>query len=358
MNIQEIPIGIVGAGNIAQVHLTAYRNRGFNVVAVCDIDEDRLKTSADKFGIQKRFKDVTEMVKLKEIQVVDVAIQPWDRPDVIEAAAKAGKHILCQKPLALSMEHAVSFVETCERYGVKLMVNQNSCFVPGFLAIEPYIKPEYLGDIYFASIEATGFVPNFPERHVIPAMTVHHLALIRKWFGEISSVFAMAQRDGGDIKDGENFAMLMLEFESGMLGTKWRGEAAFQCLLITNWCWRGEAGRRNHSLEEIRIQGTKGTIFGNSQQMNVHLTEPKVDNIRPEIKGVWFPDAFGNSMAHFLECVVCDRVPITNGRDNLNVMRAIFAAYRSIEEKRAVRPSEIPWDADMDYNPKRLCEKS
>ena len=56
MNIQEIPIGIVGAGNIAQVHLTAYRNRGFNVVAVCDIDEDRLKTSADKFGIQKRFK--------------------------------------------------------------------------------------------------------------------------------------------------------------------------------------------------------------------------------------------------------------------------------------------------------------
>jgi predicted dehydrogenase len=166
------------------------------------------------------------------------------------------------------------------------------------------------------------------------------MALIRKWFGEISNVFAMAQRDGGDIKDGENFAMLMLEFESGM-----------QCLLITNWCWRGEVGRRQHPVEEIRIQGTKGTILGNSQQMNVHLTEPGVENIRPEINGVWFPDAFGNSMAHFLACVAYDRVPITNGRDNLNVMRAMFAAYRSIEEKRAVHPSEILWNADMDYNP-------
>ena len=342
MNIQEIPIGIVGAGNIAQTHLTAYRNRGFNVVAVCEVDEEKLKATADKFGIQKRFKDANEMTELKEIQVVDVAIQPWDRPPVIEAAAKAGKHILCQKPFALSMRHAVSFVETCERYGVKLMVNQNSCFVPGFLAIEPYIKPEYLGDIYFASIEATGFVPNFPERHVILAMTVHHIALIRKWFGEISNVFAMGRREGGEIRDGENFAMLMLEFESGM-----------QCLLITNWVWRGEAGHRQHSMEEIRIQGTKGTIFGNSQDMNVHLTEPKVENIRPEIKGVWFPDAFGNSMAHFLECVAYDRVPITNGRDNLNVIRACFAAYRSNEEKRAVSPCEIPWDADMDYNPKQ-----
>jgi len=341
MNIQEIPIGIVGAGNIAQTHLTAYRNRGFNVVAVCEIDEERLKKTADKFDIQKRFKHISEMVELKEIQIVDIAIQPWDRPPVIEAAAKAGKHILCQKPFAMSIKHAVSFVEICERYGVKLMVNQNSCFVPGFLAIEPYIKPEYLGNIYFASIEATGFVPNFPERHVILAMTVHHIALIRKWFGEISSVFAMAQREGGEIIDGENFAMLMLEFGSGM-----------QCLLITNWVWRGEIGYRQHSMEEIRIQGTKGTIFGNSQQMNVHLTEPKVENIQPEIKGVWFPDAFGNSMAHFLECVAYDRVPITNGRDNLNVIRACMAAYRSIEEKRAVSLCEIPWDSDMDYNPK------
>lgn len=339
-SIQEIPIGIVGTGNIAQTHLTAYRNRGFNVVAACDIDEKKLKTTADKFGIQKRFTDIQEMVQLPELQVVDVAIQPWQRPPVIEAVAQAGKHILCQKPLALSMQHAVSFVETCERYAVKLMVNQNSCFVPGFLAVEPYLKPEYLGDIYFASIEATGFYPNFPERHIILAMTVHHVALVHKWFGDIHSVFAMAKREGGEIRDGENLGVLLLEFESGL-----------QCLLVTNWCWRGEVGRRNHSTEEIRIQGTKGTIFGHSQEMNVHLTEPKVKNIRPEINGVWFPDAFGNSMAHFLECIAYDHVPITNGRDNLHVIRAIFAAYCSIEEKRAVSLSEIPWDAEMDYNP-------
>jgi predicted dehydrogenase len=342
MSIQNIPIGIIGTGGIAQVHLTAYKSRGFNVVAVCDIDENKVKTTAEKFGIKKYFTDFNKLLQIPEIQVVDIALQPWQRLPVIEASAKAGKHILCQKPFAMSMKHAVAFVDICESYGVKLMVNQNSCFVPGFLAIEPYMKPEFMGDIYYSSIEATGFYPNFPERHLISAMIVHHIALVHKWFGNISSVFAMATREGGKIEDGENLGVLMLEFESGV-----------KCLLVTNWVWRGDAGGRNHPIEEIRIQGTKGNIFGHSEDMNVHLTEPEIKDIRPEIKGIWFPDAFGNSMAHFLECVAKDLVPITNGRDNLDqVMRTVFAAYRSIEEKRAISPQEIPYDSDINLNRK------
>ena len=340
MNIKDIPIGIIGTGGIAQVHLRAYKDKGFNVVAACDIDENRLKSTADRFEIKKRSTNFEDIVKLADVQVIDIALQPWQREPVIEAAARAGKHILCQKPFAMSMKHAYLFVKTCERYGVKLMVNQNSCFVPGFLAIEPYFKPEFLGDIYFASIEATGFVPDFNERHLIPAMMVHHIALVHKWFGKIISVYAMAHRDGGQIKDGENLGVLMLEFENGV-----------KCLLVTNWCWRGGVGSRNHPAEEIRIQGTKGTIFGNSQNMNVHLTVPETKDIQPEIKGVWFPDAFGNSMEHFLECVAYDRIPITSGRDNLHVMQAVFASYHSIKEKRAISPLEVPYDDYIDCNP-------
>jgi len=122
-------------------------------------------------------------------------------------------------------------------------------------------------------------------------------------------------------------------------------------LLITNWCWRGSVGHRNHPSEEIRIQGTKGTIFGNSQNMNVHITQPEAKDIKPEINGVWFPDAFGKSMEHFLQCIIDDCSPITNGRDNLHVMQTVFASYISIKEKRAVSPSEVSYDSDMNYNP-------
>jgi len=341
MDIKDIPIGVIGTGGIAQVHLTAYKSLGLNVIAACDIDEQRLNKTADKFGIEKRYVDFRDMLKIKELMVVDLPLQPWQRSPVIESAAKHGKHILCQKPFALSMKDAVSFVEFAERYGVKLMVNQNSCFVPGFLAIEPYIKDEFLGNIYYASIEATSFVPNFPEKHLIPAMMVHHIALVHKWFGEIKSVYAIAHRDGGKIEDGENLGVLILKFQNGVY-----------CLLVTNWCWRGSVGSRNHPTEEIRIQGTKGTIFGTSENMNVHLTQPEVKDVQPEIKGVWFPDAFGKSMEHFLHCVVEDRVPLTNGRDNLHVMQTVFASYLSIKENRAVSPSEVPYDSDIDYNPK------
>lgn len=341
MDIKEIPIGIVGTGGIAQVHLTAYKNLGLNVIAACDIDEKRVNATADRFGIKKRYVDYKEMLQISELMVVDVALQPWQRSPVIELSAKQGKHIFCQKPFALSMKDAVSFVNFADRYGVKLMVNQNSCFVPGFLAIEPYMKEEFLGDIYYSSIEAVGYVPDFPENHLIPAMMVHHIALVHKWFGQIKSVYAIAHRDSGKIEDGENLGVLILEFENGV-----------NCLLVTNWCWRGDPKDRYHPIEEIRIQGTKGTIFGNSQNMEVHLTQPEVKDIQPEINGVWFPDAFGKSMEHFLLCIADDRVPLTNGHDNLHVMQAVFASYISIKEKRAVSPSEVSYDSDMDYNPK------
>ena len=142
---QTFGIGLIGLG-IGQQHLLGYQRRDLHVAAICDKDVTRLNEIGDSFGINKRYTRIADLIADTDVDVVDMAVQPWIRSPIVKAAAEAGKHILCQKPFSMSMQQAVEIVNICERHNVQLMVNQNSCFVPGFLAIEPYINAEHLGE--------------------------------------------------------------------------------------------------------------------------------------------------------------------------------------------------------------------
>ena len=337
---QKFGIGLIGLG-IGQQHLLGYQRRNLHVAAICDKDVTRLNEVGKAFGINKRYTRIADLIADTDVDVVDMAVQPWIRSPIIKAAAEAGKHILCQKPFAMSMQQAVEMVNTCEQHNVQLMVNQNSCFVPGFLAIEPYIDAEHLGEIYHVSITCNGFYTEFPERHLIPAMQVHHIGLVYKWFGEYESVYCQAHGHNRSIEEGETFSVALFRSRSGV-----------QSLLSCNWAFLANSGRNlQHPHEEIRIQGTKGAIYGNSDDMTVHLTQPETHEIKPSIEGTWFPDAFGNVMAHFLECLQTGEKPITNGRSNLHVVQTLFAMHQSARSGEVVFIDDISLNGDYDLSP-------
>ncbi len=333
-------IGTIGLG-VGRGHLEAYRRQGFAVAAICDLDEERLADCARDFGITHTYTSAEALIDDPDVGLIDLAIHPWQREALVERAAAAGKPIFCQKPLAMNLRQAVRMVETCERHGVPLMVNHNSCFVPGFLAVEPYLTPEYLGTIYHAEIHNYGFWLTFPERHIIPAMMVHHLALVHKWFGPVETVYCQAHGHDRSLQEGEVMAVAQLRHAGGV-----------QTLLVNDWAYL-EATRRgpSHSTEEVRVQGTHGAVFGNSQEMTVYATRPRPVEIKPVIKAPWFPDAFGLAMQHFLECLATGAAPLTDGRGNLHVLQAVFAAWQSALDNRVVRVEEISLDADYDLKP-------
>ena len=337
---QKLGIGLIGLG-IGQQHLLGYQRRDLHVAAICDKDVTRLNEVGDSFGINKRYTRIADLIADTDVDVVDMAVQPWIRSPIVKAAAEAGKHILCQKPFSMSMQQAVEMVNICERHNVQLMVNQNSCFVPGFLAIEPYINAEHLGEIYHVSITCNGFYTEFPERHLIPAMQVHHIGLVHKWFGEYESVYCQAHGHNRSIEEGETLSVALFKSRSGVQG-----------LLSCNWAFLADPGRNlQHPHEEIRIQGTKGAIYGNSDDMTVHLTEPETHEIKPSIDGTWFPDAFGNVMAHFLECLQTGKKPITDGRSNLHVVQTFFAMHQSASSGKVVLLDDISLNGDYDLSP-------
>ena len=337
---REFGIGLIGLG-IGQQHLLGYQRQNLRVAAICDKDPTRLNEIGNTFGIDKRYTRIADLIADTDVDVVDMAVQPWIRSPIVKAAAEAGKHILCQKPFSMSMQQAVKMVNICERYNVQLAVNQNSCFVPGFLAIEPYINAEHLGEIYHVSITCNGFYTEFPERHLIPAMQVHHIGLIHKWFGEYESVYCQAHGHNRSIEKGETLSIALFKSRSGVQG-----------LLSCNWAFLANPGRNlQHPHEEIRIQGTKGAIYGNSADMTVHLTQPETREIKPSIEGTWFPDAFGNVMAHFLECLQTGEKPITVGRSNLHIVQTFFAMHQSAKSGKVVMLDDISLDGDYDLSP-------
>ena len=85
--------------------------------------------------------------------------------------------------------------------------------------------------------------------------------------------------------------------------------------------------------------------------MTVHLTEPETREIKPSIDGSWFPDAFGNVMAHFLECLQTGEKPITDGRSNLHIVQTFFAMHQSARSGKVVLIDDISPDGDYNLSP-------
>ena len=344
VNSREFGIGLIGLG-IGQQHLLGYQRKDLNVVAICDKNEERLHEVGDRFEIKKRYTRIVNLISDPDVKVVDLAVHPWIRSPIVNAAAQSGKHIFCQKPFSMTMQQAVEMVEICEKHNVQLMVNQNSCYVPGFLAIDPYINTDHLGEIYHVSITCNGFYTAYPGRHLIPVMQVHHIALINKWFGEFENVYCQAHGHDRSVEEGETMSVVLFKCRNGVKG-----------LLSCNWSFLANAGHNlQHPHEEIRIQGTKGAIYGNSSDMTVHLTEPETQQIRPDIHGTWFPDAFGNAMTHFIDCLQTSEKPQTDGRSNLHILQTVFAMHQSALTEKVVMIDNISIDGNYDISPYPVC---
>lgn len=119
-------IGVIGAGGIVAAHLDAYRTAGWKIAAICNRNVEKARTKAAEFAPAARITDVYEdILSDPSIDVVDITAHPADRLPIIEAALKAGKHVLSQKPFVLDLYEGARLVTMARDKGVKLAVNQN-----------------------------------------------------------------------------------------------------------------------------------------------------------------------------------------------------------------------------------------
>ena len=146
-----VRIGLIGAGNIAKVHLDAYKNvDNVEIAAICDINEAVLNATSEKYGIEKKFTSVDEMLKNVELDAADVCVWNCAHATCSIAALNAGLNVMCEKPMAMCAEEAEAMEAAAKKNGKLLMLGFVTRFSDEAVIAKDFIDNGYLGDIYYA----------------------------------------------------------------------------------------------------------------------------------------------------------------------------------------------------------------
>jgi predicted dehydrogenase len=339
-------IGIIGAGTIVRHgHLPAYRQLGLDVRGIYDRDPQQARQTADAFPGLDVCPSIDAMLADPAVQIIDIAITPQDQLDTARRALDAGKHLLCQKPLAPTLEEAKRLVAYAEARNLLLAVNQQMRWEPIVASVKAALDRGDLGEPVAGLIETNmdmGLPPGhwLAREHRFMALygAIHFLDSARYLFGEPQRVTARLLRHPLQHQDGETWINAWLEWPGGMMLVIFERYTNYAADLTA----------------KMRVEGTRGVIRGRFgiwdryPQPGPELVE--FQSFAPGRPGdwrtlsddqTWMPGAFGQPMLSLIHAIRTGGVPETSGRDNLKTLRLVEALYRSSDERRPVEPEEV-----------------
>lgn len=337
-------IGIVGAGGVVNyAHLPAYAQAGFKVVAIVDKDRERAEQTAVAHKVSKVYPTVEELADDPAVEVVDIAVYPWETVGIGEQAIHAGKHILCQKPLSDDYSKAVRLVSMAKEANLKMAVNQQMRWTVAINGTKQLISRGWLGAPTYGTIQVHCLTdwsiwPWMYSRKRLEVLnhSIHYIDSLRYLLGDPDRVITSGSRMPGEPTEAETRTLTIWEYDSGL-----------QVLIdVNHGVWQDD----RYAI--FRFEGTEGVIKGTIGLMyNYPAGRPDtLEFMSKRSPGYWFsarsdcrwiPDAFVGPMASLMRAVEDGSEPVTSGYDNLKTLRVVFAEYRSMEERRAVSPSDI-----------------
>jgi hypothetical protein len=344
-------IGCIGAGFIMRdCHLVAYRQAGFNPIAITSRNLDHAQAVADQHKIAKVHRNIDELLADKSIEILDIAVPPDMQAEVLRKAAEHGDHlrgILAQKPLAMSVKDARDVVERCRKAGIALGVNQNMRYDQSVRAMKDILNRGWIGEPVLATIDMRAiphWMPWAQDLHSLSTfvMSIHHLDTFRYWLGTPDRVLASTRPDPRTKfphTDGIN--LYILEYDNGIRASSWDD------------VWTGPAREGSESDIGIRwrVEGTDGLARGAIGWPSYPAKTPSTVDfstkhqpgywLQPRWPEVWFPDAFVGTMAQLLCAVEDGSEPEISGRDNVETIALCEAVFAAAKEHRVTTVREF-----------------
>lgn len=347
---REYRIGAIGAGFImADIHLVAYQWAGFPVCAIASRTSANAREVAAKRGIARVHETPEALLADPDVDIVDIAFPPHLQGEIIEQAIRQPhiKGILAQKPLAMDYADARRIVDMCRGSGKILSVNQNMRYDQSMRVLKQILDRGDIGKPVTATIEMRaiphwqGFLKKY-DRLTLLNMSIHHLDVLRFLFGEVEEISTMARSDPRtEFAHTDGICVSSLRFRNGVLGLS----------IDDIWASPTDEGFDSDTFIRWRVEGEKGLVKGtigwpdypDGSPSTLSYCAPSTGGkwVSPEWDTLWFPHAFAGVMEQLQYAVKTGEPPALTGEDNLHTMALVEAAYRSIAERRAVRPEEI-----------------
>jgi predicted dehydrogenase len=339
--MKPLKIGVIGCGSIAKHrHIPEYMaNEHAEIVAVCDIVKDRAEEMADQIGA-KAYTDYKDLLKDESIEAVSVCTPNALHAPISVEALKAGKHVLCEKPMATSTEEAEAMIVAANEAGRKLMIGHNQRFVPSHQKAKELISKGEAGKIYsFRTAFGHGGPEGWSvdgkdswffkkEEAFIGAMGdlgVHKTDLMRYILGEeFVEVGAFVETSSKENADVDDTAVCVLKTESGTIGT-----------LAASWSYQKEDN-------STVIYGEKAVLRLEEDPVNSLVVQYSTGEVvKYELGGIQTNDDGGQSASgvidRFVTSVVEDVPVAVPGEEAMKSLQVVLGALESSKTKQIIR---------------------
>jgi predicted dehydrogenase len=331
MNLPDtrLRIGLIGAGGIANAHVGGFRRNPGKVVFAAVADP--VRKNADRFVAEFNpvlYNDYHTMIEDAGIDAVDICLPHHLHKDAILAAAAAGKHVLCEKPLCLTVEEAREITAAVEKSGITVMCAHNQLFLPPVARARELLDAGLLGTIY--NIRTTdSFFNDFTRENMgwraraassgggALIDTGYHPSYLLLYLAGSKPVEATAMLSTHRLTfmEGEDSAQVLVRFRNGVMGS-----------VVTSW-----ASEASANTERFSVVGELGSMYSDGESLTYILRgkEPVTETFE------WVHE-FAAEVEHFADSIANGTAPIHSHTQGIEVLGMILAAYESASTKSIV----------------------
>jgi predicted dehydrogenase len=338
--MEKVRFGLIGTGTWGNVHAETYSTyHRASLAAVCDLDESRARNAADRWGARKVYTDYGKMLRDPDVDAVAVATPDFAHREPIVAAARAGKHIIVEKPLATTCEDLDQIAEAVTRSGVKFMVDFHNRWSPPLVVARNDIENGAIGEIVSAYLRLnnTIYVPLkmlswSAKSSILWFLGSHTVDALRFLLhDEVARVYSVS-RSGvlrGKGVDVPDIYQTILELDGGPIAT-----------IENHWIMPDTSPSYNDF--KVSVVGSKGMFNMDltHNQLIERYVEGRSDN--PDVLGA--PLVRGRhvgfvyeSIRHFVDCVADDKRAAVTLDDGVRVSTVILAIMQSALSREPVK---------------------
>jgi len=338
---KKLNFGIIGIGHVSSIHAQCIQQlETCRLVAVCSRSEEKAKKAGQEYGVAYHTNFI-EMIQRRDIDAVSICTPSGMHLEPALAAAQAGKHVIIEKPIEITLERADHIIRACQEAKVKLAVIFQHRFDEATQKLKIAVQKMALGKLilgdayvkwhrtpqYYASGGWRGTL-QWDGGGALINQSIHTIDLLQWIMGPVTSVYGKIGTFTHHI-EGEDVGLALLTFESGAMG------------II-----EGSTSIYPGFPERLEIHGEKGTVIlegGNIKTWAIH-GEPAIGPSDPSTSkksGAADPMAIGIAghlaqYRDFIDAIVNDREPLVNGMEGRKALEIVLAIYQSSREKRVV----------------------
>jgi predicted dehydrogenase len=324
-------VGIVGAGTMGGVHAAGWKSTDAELVGIMSKNKGAALELSQKYNT-KVFDAYEDL--LEQVDIIDICVPTDFHKEMVLQAANAGKHILCEKPIALTLEDGQEMMKVCDAAGVRLFIAMVVRFFPQYSAAKQAVESGHVGDIGVMRFKRVSYQPIGDEAWftsetrsggMLVDLMIHDFDYARWLGGEVKRVFAKSVR-GQNPTALTDYALVTLGFDNGRMA-------------LVEGGWAYPPGYFRTSLD---IAGSQGVIEWRSDDaITVQpFLKPKEEKGIARVgvpSSILAEDPYTTEIKHAYDCIKHNKPFLVTAEDGLEALRIALAAKESLKTGKAIQ---------------------